>query len=87
MYAITFDMTNNHMDVHRHHAEPRNVMLVDAGEKHHDCWSFKRAANYLTVRHRVHKTIDIVALIAFQLRGLTPVNGCLFLPGVSARAY
>lgn len=44
---VTFDMTNNRMKVHQHHAEPWKVMLVDTGEKTMTGGRLKRVANYL----------------------------------------
>jgi glucose-1-phosphate cytidylyltransferase len=47
MSDVTFDMTNNHMDVHQHKAEPWNVTLVDTGENTLTGGRLKRVANYI----------------------------------------
>ncbi len=47
MSDITFDMENNHMHVHQHHAEPWKVTLVDTGEDTMTGGRLKRVADYL----------------------------------------
>lgn len=72
---VTFDMTRNCMEVHRHHAEPRKVTLVDTGEKTMTGGRLKRVPNYLIDDDAFCLTygddvgdIDITALIAFHRR-------------------
>lgn len=72
---ITFDMTNNRMEVHQHRAEPWKVTLVDTGEKTMSGGRLKRVANYLIDDDAFCFTygdgvgdIDITALIAFHRR-------------------
>lgn len=45
MSDVTFDMTNNRMEVHQHHSEPWKVTLVDTGEKTMAGGRLKRVAN------------------------------------------
>ncbi len=47
MSDITFDMENNQMHVHQHHAEPWKVTLVDTGEDTMTGGRLKRVADYL----------------------------------------
>ncbi|NLS75363.1 glucose-1-phosphate cytidylyltransferase [Bradyrhizobium brasilense] len=70
---VTFDMTNNGMDVHQHHADPWKVTLVDTGETTMTGGRLKRVANYLADDDAFCLTygdgvgdIDIAALIAFH---------------------
>ena len=44
---VTFDMANNRMEVHRQHAEPWRVTLVDTGEKTMTGGRIKRVREYL----------------------------------------
>lgn len=44
---ITFDMSNNRMEVHQRHAEPWRVTLVDTGEETMTGGRLKRVAEYL----------------------------------------
>lgn len=44
---VTFDMTNNRMDVHQRHAEPWKVTLVDTGDETMTGGRLKRVAPYL----------------------------------------
>ncbi|MFO6421473.1 glucose-1-phosphate cytidylyltransferase [Hylemonella sp. W303a] len=44
---ITFDMSNNRMEVHQRHAEPWRVTLVDTGEDTMTGGRLKRVADYL----------------------------------------
>jgi glucose-1-phosphate cytidylyltransferase len=44
---VTFDMTNNSMQVHQQNAEPWRVTLVDTGEATMTGGRLKRVANYL----------------------------------------
>lgn len=47
MSDVTFDMANNHMEVHERHAEPWRVTLVDTGEETMTGGRLRRAATYL----------------------------------------
>jgi len=47
MSDVTFDMTNNEMEVHEHSAEPWRVTLVDTGEETMTGGRLKRVAAYL----------------------------------------
>jgi len=47
MSDITFDMQNNEMEVHHHHAEPWRVTLVDTGEGTLTGGRLKRIADYV----------------------------------------
>ncbi|MEZ6143706.1 MAG: glucose-1-phosphate cytidylyltransferase [Zavarzinella sp.] len=47
MSDVTFDMTNNSMEVHERHAEPWRVTLVDTGENTLTGGRIKRVAPYL----------------------------------------
>ncbi|VIO69841.1 Glucose-1-phosphate cytidylyltransferase [Bradyrhizobium ivorense] len=71
---VTFDITNNRMEVHQHHAEPWKVTLVETGEGIMTGGRLKRVANYLTDDDAFCLTMDgvehanIAALIAFLCR-------------------
>lgn len=47
MSDVTFDMSNNKMEVHHQHAEPWKVTLVDTGEKTQTGGRIKRVKEYL----------------------------------------
>ena len=47
MSDVTFDMKNNHMEVHQQNAEPWKVTLVDTGEKTMTGGRLKRVEKYL----------------------------------------
>jgi glucose-1-phosphate cytidylyltransferase len=47
MSDVTFDMSVNKMEVHRHHAEPWRVTLVDTGENTMTGGRLKRVASYI----------------------------------------
>jgi glucose-1-phosphate cytidylyltransferase len=47
MSDVTFDMTQNKMEVHRRHAEPWRVTLVDTGENTMTGGRLKRVASYV----------------------------------------
>ena len=47
MSDVTFDMDNNHMEVHQKKAEPWKVTLVDTGEKTLTGGRLKRIADYV----------------------------------------
>ncbi|MDR1349656.1 MAG: glucose-1-phosphate cytidylyltransferase [Zoogloeaceae bacterium] len=44
---VTFDMVDNHMEVHERHAEPWRVTLVDTGDNTQTGGRLKRIRNYL----------------------------------------
>jgi glucose-1-phosphate cytidylyltransferase len=73
MSDVTFDMANNHMQVHQQKAEPWKVTLVDTGETTMTGGRLKRVAPYLVGQRAFCFTygdgvadIDIAALIAFH---------------------
>ncbi|GBG38490.1 glucose-1-phosphate cytidylyltransferase [Mycobacterium montefiorense] len=47
MSDVTFDMSANKMEVHRHHAEPWRVTLVDTGENTLTGGRLKRVGSYI----------------------------------------
>lgn len=47
MSDVTFDMSNNQMEVHQHHAEPWKVTLVDTGEHTMTGGRLKRVQDYV----------------------------------------
>jgi len=47
MSDVTFDMANNHMEVHQNNSEPWKVTLVDTGESTMTGGRFKRVRKYL----------------------------------------
>ncbi|MBY0573420.1 MAG: glucose-1-phosphate cytidylyltransferase [Undibacterium sp.] len=73
MSDVTFDMSNNQVEVHEHHAEPWRVTLVDTGEDTMTGGRLKRVAQYLRDEEAFCFTygdgvsdIDISAQIAFH---------------------
>ena len=73
MSDVTFDMQNNSMEVHQHHAEPWKVTLVDTGEDTMTGGRLKRVARYLQGEEAFCFTygdgvadLDIAASIAFH---------------------
>lgn len=73
MSDVTFDMSNNHMEVHYRHVEPWRVTLVDTGEHTMTGGRLKRVAEYLVGEEEFCFTygdgvsdIDIAALLAFH---------------------
>ncbi len=73
MSDITFDMENNQMHVHQHHAEPWKVTLVDTGEDTMTGGRLKRVADYLKDEELFCLTygdgvsdVNITDLIAFH---------------------
>ena len=74
MSDVTFDMANNQMEVHKRHAEPWRVTLVDTGEKTMTGGRLKRVRGFLekddfcfTYGDGVGD-IDITSLINFHRR-------------------
>lgn len=73
MSDVTFDMCNNHMEVHERHAEPWKVTLVDTGEQTMTGGRLRRIRSYLDENEPFCFTygdgvadIDISAEIAFH---------------------
>ncbi|MFZ6720283.1 glucose-1-phosphate cytidylyltransferase [Undibacterium sp. Ji49W] len=73
MSDVTFNMQNNSMEVHEHHAEPWKVTLVDTGEDTMTGGRLKRVARYLQNEEAFCFTygdgvadLDIAASIAFH---------------------
>lgn len=75
MSDVTFDMKNNRMEVHQHHAEPWRVTLIDTGDNTMTGGRLKRAAEYIANEESFCFTygdgladVDIGALLAFHKR-------------------
>jgi glucose-1-phosphate cytidylyltransferase len=75
MSDVTFDMSNNEMQVHQRHAEPWKVTLVDTGESTLTGGRLKRVAQYLREEEAFCFTygdglsdIDITAEINFHMQ-------------------
>ena len=73
MSDVTFDMTNNRMEVHERHAEPWKVTLIDTGEETLTGGRLKRVAEYVKNEESFCFTygdgladIDIAAEIEFH---------------------
>jgi glucose-1-phosphate cytidylyltransferase len=73
MSDVTFDMRNNHMEVHHKRAEPWNVTLVDTGDDSMTGGRLLRVANYVRDEEAFCFTygdgvgdIDISTTIAFH---------------------
>ena len=73
MSDVTFDMTNNQMEVHHMNAEPWRVTLVDTGEETMTGGRLKRVANHLKDEQAFCFTygdgvadVDITAQLAFH---------------------
>lgn len=73
MSDVTFDMTNNRMEIHQHHAEPWRVTLVDTGENTQTGGRLARVRQYVEDEEAFCFTygdgvadIDIGAEIAFH---------------------
>ena len=73
MSDVTFDMTNNHMQVHQQHVEPWKVTLVDTGDDTMTGGRLKRVTEYIQNEQAFCFTygdgiadIDISAEIAFH---------------------
>lgn len=103
MSDVTFDLTTNSMQVHRRHAEPWKVTLVDTGETTQTGGRLKRVAQYLqgedfclTYGDGV-SDVDITALVAFHrqhglkatLTATQPPGrfGALDLEGLSVKRF
>jgi glucose-1-phosphate cytidylyltransferase len=75
MSDVTFDMAHNRMEVHRKHAEPWRVTLVDTGDDSMTGGRLKRVASYLKGEDAFCFTygdgvadVDVTASIAFHRR-------------------
>ena len=74
MSDVTFDMANNQMEVHKRHAEPWHVTLVDTGEKTMTGGRLKRVRGFLDEDDFCFTygdgigDIDITSLINFHRR-------------------
>ena len=75
MSDVTFDMTNNHMEVHQQKAEPWKVTLIDTGEKTLTGGRLKRVADHIKDENAFCFTygdgvsdININALIEFHYK-------------------
>lgn len=73
MSDVTFDMDQNKMEVHHHHAEPWKITLVDTGEKTMTGGRLKRVGDYVKNEKDFFFTygdgvsdVDITALAAFH---------------------
>lgn len=73
MSDVTFDMSNNRMDVHQRNAEPWRVTLVDTGDNTATGGRLKRVAEYLKNEEVFCLTygdgvgdVDISALVRFH---------------------
>ncbi len=73
MSDVTFDMSNNHIEVHEHHAEDWRVTLVDTGDDTMTGGRLRRVAGYLQDEDAFCFTygdglsdVDIRAQIAFH---------------------
>ena len=70
---VTFDMQNNQMEVHEHHAEPWRVTLIDTGDDTLTGGRLKRVASYVQNEEAFCFTygdgvadIDVSAQLAFH---------------------
>lgn len=86
---ITFDLANNRMELHEHHAEPWKVTLVDTGEHTMTGGRLKRVADHLPESEPFCLTygdgvadVDITAAIALHRRqGLKATVTATYPPG------
>lgn len=89
MSDITFDMRNNHMEVHHKRAEPWHVTLVDTGDESMTGGRLRRVADYVRDEEAFCFTygdgvsdIDISASIAFHKQhGKAATLTATFPPG------
>ena len=87
MSDVTFDMSENRMEVHKQQAEPWKVTLVDTGEDTATGGRLKRVAKYLEPNEPFCFTygdgvadIDITAEIAFHKKHGKLATVCAVLP-------
>lgn len=89
MSDVTFDMSNNSMQVHQHNAEPWRVTLVDTGDSTMTGGRLKRVAPYLQDEQEFCFTygdgvsdVNITDLIAFhRAHGLQATMTATYPPG------
>lgn len=87
MSDVTFDMRNNHMEVHEQHAEPWRVTLVDTGENSQTGGRLRRVRDFLDTTEPFCFTygdglanVNITAQIAFHRNHGLPATVCAVLP-------
>jgi len=83
---VTFDLSNNKLEVHQKHAEPWRITLVDTGEHTQTGGRLKRIANYLDGETFCFTygdglaDIDIAAELAFHRINKTLATMCAVQP-------
>jgi len=83
---VTFDLSNNKLEVHQKHAEPWRITLVDTGEHTQTGGRLKRVANYLDGETFCFTygdglaNIDIAAELAFHRSNKTLATMCAVQP-------
>lgn len=86
MSDVTFDMSNNKVEVHQKHAEPWRVTLVDTGDQTQTGGRLKRVANYLDGNTFCFTygdglaDININKLLEFHHRNGTLATACAVRP-------
>lgn len=89
MSDVTFDMSNNRMEVHQNHAEPWKVTLVDTGESSMTGGRLRRVKDYVKDEELFCFTygdgvsdVDIGKLIAFhKMHGVDATLTSAYPPG------
>lgn len=71
MSDVTFDLTNDQMQVHCKHAEPWKVTLVDAGEDTMTGGRLRRVADYVRNEEAFCFTYGALQMAGEQVRGST----------------
>ena len=83
---VTFDLSNNKLEVHQKHAEPWRITLVDTGEHTQTGGRLKRVANYLDNETFCFTygdglaDVDINAELAFHRSNKTLATMCAVQP-------
>ncbi|MEO8002572.1 MAG: glucose-1-phosphate cytidylyltransferase, partial [Arenimonas sp.] len=83
---VTFDLSNNKLEVHQKHAEPWRITLVDTGEQTQTGGRLKRIANYLDGETFCFTygdglaDIDITAELAFHKANKALATMCAVQP-------
>lgn len=83
---VTFDLSNNNLQVHHRHAEPWRVTLVDTGEHTQTGGRLKRAAEFLDDETFCFtygdglSSVDIAAELAFHRERKTLATVCAVQP-------
>jgi glucose-1-phosphate cytidylyltransferase len=83
---VTFDLSNNKLEVHQKHAEPWRITLVDTGEHTQTGGRLKRVANYLDGETFCFTygdglaDIDLTAELAFHRNNKTLATMCAVQP-------